>query len=299
MTGLDPLQAWLDSFVADPAFLGRYPYYAAVLARMQPVADPSVDSMAVSFHAPKFYLHVNVDYFVRAPQFVRGILLHEVHHVVLGHLTHPKFFSVEHPPLMELAMEVSANEHVEEPLPNPITLRTLEKAWGSAQGLRGGQSTMERYEKLVAPSAELKEIAKPGPAIPSTFAAMVRFGRPDPTGATVPPGSKYTNEIAANLKLTVVHAQDANGGGVFLGTLKEQFAAAYAQADDLLTKNCDKLCVTLLRPILLDPLTITERPAIQGVDPKKVESPVTPGSNRPVWDRKKDIPKWPPHGGPR
>lgn len=150
MTGLDPLQAWLDSFVADPAFLGRYPYYAAVLARMQPVADPSVDSMAVSFHAPKFYLHVNVDYFVRAPQFVRGILLHEVHHVVLGHLTHPKFFSVEHPPLMELAMEVSANEHVEEPLPNPITLRTLEKAWGSAQGLRGGQSTMERYEKLVA-----------------------------------------------------------------------------------------------------------------------------------------------------
>ncbi len=170
---------------------------------------------------------------------------------------------------------------------------------GGNDGNKSFRARMERYEKLVAPSAELKEIAKPGPAIPSTFAAMVRFGRPDPTGATVPPGSKYTNEIAANLKLTVVHAQDANGGGVFLGTLKEQFAAAYAQADDLLTKNCDKLCVTLLRPILLDPLTITERPAIQGVDPKKVESPVTPGSNRPVWDRKKDIPKWPPHGGPR
>lgn len=140
----DPLRAWLDSFVADPAFLGRYPYYAAVLARLQPVADPSVDSMAVSFHAPRFYLHVNVDYFVRAPQFVRGILLHEVHHVVLGHLTHPKFFGVEHPPLMELAMEVSANEHVEEPLPDPITWRTFE-----AQGLRPGQSTMDRYEKLV------------------------------------------------------------------------------------------------------------------------------------------------------
>jgi predicted metal-dependent peptidase len=145
MTTSDPLQSWLDSFVADPAFLGRYPYYAAVLARMAPVADPSVDSMAVSLHAPRFYLHVNVDFFVRAPQFVRGILLHEVHHVVLGHLTHPKFSGVEHPPLMELAMEVSANEHVEEPLPDPITWRAFE-----AQGVRPGQSTMERYEKLVA-----------------------------------------------------------------------------------------------------------------------------------------------------
>jgi len=144
----DPLQKWLDTFVADPAFLGRYPYYAAVLARLQPVADPSVDSMAVSFQAPRFYLHVNVDYFVRAPQFVRGILLHEVHHVVLGHLTHPKFFSAAHPPMLELAMEVSANEHVEEPLPDPITWRTFE-----AHGLRPGQSTMERYEKLVQGAA--------------------------------------------------------------------------------------------------------------------------------------------------
>lgn len=151
----DPLRAWLDSFVADPAFLGRYPYYAAVLARMSPVADPSVDSMAVSFHAPRFYLHVNVEYFVRAPQFVRGILLHEVHHIVLGHLTHPKFFGVDHPPLMELAMEVSANEYVEEPLPDPITLRTFE-----GQGLRAGQSTMERYERLVAQAVAQ---AKPGP----------------------------------------------------------------------------------------------------------------------------------------
>ncbi len=151
----DPLRAWLGSFITDPSFLARYPYYAAVLARIDPVADPSVDSMAVSFQNPRFYLHVNVDYFMRAPQYVRGILLHEVHHVVLGHLTHPKFFSIDHPPIMELAAEVSANEHIDESLPDPITWRTFE-----ALGLRAGQSTMERYEKLVAARDSGKKLGK-------------------------------------------------------------------------------------------------------------------------------------------
>ncbi|MGZ3448215.1 MAG: vWA domain-containing protein [Polyangiales bacterium] len=157
----DTLSAWLESFVRAPEFLARYPYYAAVLARLQPVSDPSVETMAVSF-APasgtgegRFYLHVNVDAFVKEPQFVRGILLHEVHHIVLGHLTHPKFFGAEHPNLMELAEEVSANEHIEEPLPDPITWRTFESI-----GLRAGQSTTERYEKLVAARVAGKTVGK-------------------------------------------------------------------------------------------------------------------------------------------
>lgn len=142
---MDPLQTWIEGFIRDPSFLAKYPYYAAVLARIVPVADPSVDSMGVSFEGQRFYLHVNVEYFLRAPQYVKGILLHEVHHVVLGHLTHPKFFAVEHPPLMELAKEMSANEFIEEPLPNPITIAMFESL-----GVRRGQSTMNRYEKLVA-----------------------------------------------------------------------------------------------------------------------------------------------------
>ena len=48
----------------DPAFLERYPYYAAVLAQLTPVADPSVARMAVSLHDGRFYLHVNVESFV-------------------------------------------------------------------------------------------------------------------------------------------------------------------------------------------------------------------------------------------
>jgi predicted metal-dependent peptidase len=138
------IEAWLDAFLRDPAFLAKYPYHAATLARMHPVADPSVQRMAVSLHDGRFYLHVHVESFLREPQYLRGVLLHEVHHVVLGHLTHPKFVDVSEPELMDLAVEMSANEHIEEPLPSPVTWRDY-----AAVGIRAGQSTMERYEKLV------------------------------------------------------------------------------------------------------------------------------------------------------
>jgi predicted metal-dependent peptidase len=138
------LEAWLDGFLRDGSFLERYPYYAAILAKLTPVADPSVGRMAVSLHEGRFFLHLNVDSFMAEPQFLRGVLLHEVHHVVLGHLTHPKFAEVEEPELLELAVEMSANEYIEEPLPPAITCRAY-----SAVGIRPGQSTWERYEILV------------------------------------------------------------------------------------------------------------------------------------------------------
>jgi predicted metal-dependent peptidase len=138
------LGAWLDAFLRDPAFLGRYPYYAAILGQMHPVADPSVQRMAVSLFEGRFFLHVNVDAFVAEPQYLRGVLLHEVHHVALGHLAHPKFLTPDEPELMDLALEMSANEYIEEPLPNPIRWKSYEP-WG----IKAGQSTLERYHRLV------------------------------------------------------------------------------------------------------------------------------------------------------
>jgi predicted metal-dependent peptidase len=138
------LEAWLEAFLRDPGFVESYPYYAAILARMAPVADPSIARMAVSLHDGRFYLHLNVDAFLAEPQFLRGILLHEVHHVVLGHLTHPKFTLVEEPELMDLAVEMSANEYIEELLPPAVTCRAY-----SALGIRAGQSSWDRYEILV------------------------------------------------------------------------------------------------------------------------------------------------------
>jgi predicted metal-dependent peptidase len=138
------LGAWLDAFLRDPGFLERYPYYAAILARLVPVADPSVQRMAVSLHDRNFYLHINVDAFLAEPQYLRGVLLHEVHHLALGHLGHPKFTEADEAELMDLALEMSANEYIEEPLPNPIVWSMF-----AAVGIRAGQSSIERYDLLV------------------------------------------------------------------------------------------------------------------------------------------------------
>ncbi len=143
----DAVRTFLDDFIAHSDFATRYPYYAAALGKMLPVADPSVQRMAVSLYEGKFYLHINVESFLREPQFLRGVLLHEVHHVVLGHLSHPKFADVAEPELCDLALEMSANEYIEEPLPNPIIWQKYARF-----GLRAGQSTLERYEKLLEAS---------------------------------------------------------------------------------------------------------------------------------------------------
>ncbi|MCB9661539.1 MAG: hypothetical protein H6726_28090 [Sandaracinaceae bacterium] len=149
MTPRSDIDVWLDAFVRAPVFLARYPFYAAVLGQLTPVADPSVKRMAVSLEGGGFYLHVNVDAFLREPQYLLGVLLHEVHHVVLGHLTHPRFHGLCDVELMDLAIEMSANEYIEEPLPDPITWRPY-----ASIGLRAGQSTLERYERLVAAFGE-------------------------------------------------------------------------------------------------------------------------------------------------
>jgi predicted metal-dependent peptidase len=157
------LEKWLDDFIRDPSFLEAYPYYAAILAKLTPVADPSVARMTVSLHDGRFFLHVNVDSFTAEPQFLRGVLLHEVHHVVLGHLTHPKFAECEEPELMDLAIEMSANEYIAEELPPAVTWRSY-----SAVGIRAGQSTRERYEILVHHLQGTGSRPKPSPGEPGS-----------------------------------------------------------------------------------------------------------------------------------
>ena len=133
-----------EPFPGFPLLLEKYPYYAHVLARLQPLHDPSIGTIGVSANGTRFYLHIDLDFVAEHHDKLLGLMLHEVHHIVLGHLTHPKFRDVAHPDLMEVAMEVSANEYVAEPLPGtPIRLEAL-----SALDFRPRQSTMERYRRL-------------------------------------------------------------------------------------------------------------------------------------------------------
>jgi predicted metal-dependent peptidase len=195
------IAAFLDAFVHDPGFLARYPYYAAVLARLAPVADPSVARMAVSLFEGRFYLHVNVDAFVAEPQYLRGVLLHEVHHLVLGHLSHPKFADPAEPEIMDLALEMSANEYIEEPLPDPILCRAY-----AAAGIRAGQSTIERYEKLLAALRGGAYASKPVPGLGQDRADDHRYLRQP----SRPPGAvEQTRQILAR---AVEDAGDAQAG---------------------------------------------------------------------------------------
>lgn len=143
----EDLDAWLERFVRQPAFVQKYPFYAAILAKLTPVVDPSVERMAVSLQAElgRIYLHINVASFMREPQYVFGVLLHEVHHLALGHLGNPAYADAEDAELMDIALEMSANEYIEEPLPRPIVWKSF-----ASYGMRAGQSTLERYAKLCA-----------------------------------------------------------------------------------------------------------------------------------------------------
>jgi predicted metal-dependent peptidase len=152
---------------------------------MQAVDDPGIPVMAVSAHGKHVWLHVNTTYFTKPANlpFIKGVLLHEVHHVVLGHLGDPAYTDSAHPDLMELAMEVSANEYIREPLPGDPPVWTKFKQFG----LAAGQSTLERYELLVRARRAGAKIPVPARWVDSHLArgvgrCRVPGGKPDPSG---------------------------------------------------------------------------------------------------------------------
>lgn len=92
---VEPGDARLLTRIFAGGFRERYPHYGYVLARLTPLADSSILAMAVGARAGGLYLHVNPGFFASQPKYLDGILLHEIHHIVLGHLTEPRFRAVE------------------------------------------------------------------------------------------------------------------------------------------------------------------------------------------------------------
>lgn len=117
--------------------------------------------MAISLeerHRPKgpLRLFVNPHYFRDHPIHFAGVLLHEIHHVLLGHLTDRRLHEMSHKQAMEIAMEVSANEFIAEPLPAGAIVWKMFKR----HGLRPFQSTKERY-LLLARAAKAGRLKLP------------------------------------------------------------------------------------------------------------------------------------------
>jgi predicted metal-dependent peptidase len=120
----------------------RYVFHCAVLEQFRLQERPAVATMAVTISGRAILLLYNAQFVLGTPmaQLV-GVLLHETHHVVLGHLVanptgYPDRWA------RTVAEEITANEFIEEPLPGGAVL--LE----DFPMLRPMQSTAERYDLL-------------------------------------------------------------------------------------------------------------------------------------------------------
>src|SRR5262249_13160338 len=91
---------------------GKYPFHAAVLNRFRPRARPEVGTMGVTVVGDAVVLYFNPE-FVLAVSIAEltGVLLHEAHHVVFGHvLADPVDFPDSW--ARTVAQEVTVNEFV-------------------------------------------------------------------------------------------------------------------------------------------------------------------------------------------
>ncbi len=140
------IERWFSDRLGKCAFLESYPLYAYIVSRFELRDTTAVAAMAVSGEAGRPVLHVNREYFGESSRYLPGVLLHEIHHVVLGHLTDPRYRLVSDPRALTIAMEISANEEIREPLPGePILLEQF-----AHLGIAAGQSTWQRYRLISA-----------------------------------------------------------------------------------------------------------------------------------------------------
>jgi predicted metal-dependent peptidase len=90
----------------------RYPFHVALLSRMRIVARQTIATLAVTSASENLLLLHNPQWVLECPvPELGGAVLHEIHHVVLGHLS----MTVKDYPdrwALTIAQEVTANEYV-------------------------------------------------------------------------------------------------------------------------------------------------------------------------------------------
>ncbi|MBX7193932.1 MAG: hypothetical protein K1X94_17900 [Sandaracinaceae bacterium] len=142
-------EGFLDRALRETELLARYPHYAGIVARMVPIETTNVTAMAIGLRrrfdpGSPLSLLVNPAYFEERPEERLPVLLHEIQHVVLGHLHDELLHRVRYPHLVELAMEISADEPIEALLgDHGFSVERFAR-----YGIAPGQSTHERYALL-------------------------------------------------------------------------------------------------------------------------------------------------------
>jgi hypothetical protein len=135
---------WFREYVIETGFLARFPQYAAVIAGLVPVPSAAVRAMGVRLHDGRFQLHYNARYLRKNRRMIAGILQHEVHHIVFGHLLASSWLGFDQTDLLTLAHEMAANEPIRLPLPRGV----IRWQQFTSMGTKAGQSSRERYELL-------------------------------------------------------------------------------------------------------------------------------------------------------
>jgi Putative metallopeptidase domain len=128
--------------IALTRLVEKYVFHVSVLEQFAIVSRPDVATMGVSVSGDHLVLYHNPVFVLNLPaDELGGVLLHEVHHVVLGHVTaDPGDFPDEL--ARTTAEEVTVNEYVKEPLPEgAITLKMF-------PDLPPLESTRQRYRRL-------------------------------------------------------------------------------------------------------------------------------------------------------
>lgn len=154
--------------LAAQRLLAKYPFHAHVLERCRRLPSAEVDTMGVTATRSGVLLRYNPHFTLGLPaDQLGGVLLHEVLHVVLGHLA---LDPADYPDrwAFTVAAEVSVNEFVHEPLPVGVIRREQYPM------LPAMESTDQRYrrleklrgrEELGSPSALTDGAGASGPSV--------------------------------------------------------------------------------------------------------------------------------------
>lgn len=129
--------------IAMQRLAGNYPFHARILERFALRCRTNITTMAVTVTGDNVLLLYNPDFVCDIHmEEVGGVLLHEVHHVVFGHILADPADYPDHW-ARTVAEEVTVNEFVKEPLPGePILL-------GQFPELPKMESTDQRYKRLM------------------------------------------------------------------------------------------------------------------------------------------------------
>jgi predicted metal-dependent peptidase len=199
---------------ATQRLLRHYRFHAKVLERFVVESQPDVPTMAVTIRDRKLRLLFNAE-FVQGLSMdeLVGVLLHEVHHVLLGHL---QVDLDQYPDRWArlVAEEITVNEFILHPLPDdPITLDLF-------PDFPALESTQQRYRRLekeherfmIAGPTEVLEV---GDGVTSTSRSIF-----DPLDGWLP-GDLSRHEIEAVLKVAVQDAAVAAGPGAMSPSLAQ------------------------------------------------------------------------------